>query len=244
MDRGRVGYNKVANKYLRETHIKHVRLVHLERLNAIKNREPGSSVTLDNMPPKVVGDPGDGIDPRKISRKTEYNRAIHRQNKVLLKRITQVLTAPPTVSDEDYLRMKSLVKSKLCNGKEMYEKSLIDKRMRDFWKLIKKTKPFYSTKDWEHEYQLQLQGQRFMRQVNYKRPDGFVDPYDHSSDKTPEQLAAEKKQIQLYLLDQVHFIIIRSMYSILRLHTHTKINFINCMYLHPPLHQHINNTAK
>ena len=82
MDRGRVGYNKVANKYLRETHIKHVRLVHLERLNAIKNRAPGTSVTLDNLPPKKIGEDSDGgLDPRKISRKAEYNRVIHRQNK-------------------------------------------------------------------------------------------------------------------------------------------------------------------
>ena len=38
MDRGRVGYNKVGNKTLREVHIKHVRKVHLERLRKIKTR--------------------------------------------------------------------------------------------------------------------------------------------------------------------------------------------------------------
>jgi hypothetical protein len=57
----------------------------------------------------------------------------------LLQRITAVLTAPPSNTEEDYVRMKKLVKSKLLSGKELYEKSLIEKRMREFHKLIDTT---------------------------------------------------------------------------------------------------------
>ena len=81
MDRGRVGYNKVGNKTLRENTINHVRLVHLERLRKIKQRDPGSSATLDNNPPRGYGKSSETLNPRKASLKREENRVILRQNK-------------------------------------------------------------------------------------------------------------------------------------------------------------------
>ena len=81
MDRGRVGYNKVGNKSLRENHIKHVRHVHLERLRKIRTRIPGSSSTLDNQLPRNAGKDSQSLNPRKASLKRENNRVVLRQNK-------------------------------------------------------------------------------------------------------------------------------------------------------------------
>ena len=85
MDRGRVGYNKVGNKTLRENHIKHVRLVHLERLRKIRTRIPGSSSTLDNQLPRNAGKDSQSLNPRKASLKREHNRVVLRQNKYRFK---------------------------------------------------------------------------------------------------------------------------------------------------------------
>jgi len=54
MDRGRVGTLAIGNKAIREGMIKHQQEVHMERINKIKNRKPGSSNTLDNTAPVVV----------------------------------------------------------------------------------------------------------------------------------------------------------------------------------------------
>merc|ERR1719502_608343 len=157
MDRGRVGYNKVGNKTLRENHIKHVRLVHLERLRKIRTRPPGSSSTLDNQLPRNAGKDSQSLNPRKASLKREHNRVVLRQNKVLLQRISNILTAPPTIDDKDYLRMRKLV-STMKGPREKYEHNLIMQKNREFFRGLKNVGPYYSTKTWENAYQRQLFG--------------------------------------------------------------------------------------
>ncbi len=39
MDRGRVGYDLMSNKFLRERHLEHVKKVHHDRIHKIKTRE-------------------------------------------------------------------------------------------------------------------------------------------------------------------------------------------------------------
>lgn len=111
-----------------------------------------------------------------MSLKKEYNRVVLRQNKVLLQRISNILTAPPTITDEDYLRMRKLVCT-MKGPRELYEQNLIDQKNKVFFEDLKKIGPVYNPKEWEHDYQRQLFGQRFMRQVTYERPKDFDDQY-------------------------------------------------------------------
>ena len=58
-----------------------------------------------------------------------------------------------------------------------FNKKLKDKYNKQFFERVNKTTPYYNHKVWEQEYEEQLRGQKFMRQVLYKRPDNWVDPF-------------------------------------------------------------------
>ena len=80
MYRGRVGYDAIANRQIREKAAAHRKLVQAERLNKIKNRKPGTSLkTLDNQPPALVK--ALLTNPRKIALKEEFNNTIEQDNK-------------------------------------------------------------------------------------------------------------------------------------------------------------------
>jgi len=190
MDRGRVGYAAVGNKQLRENTIKHVRDVHLARVKAIKTRKPGTSDTLDNTAPHVIA--ALKSNPRKIGKSRELNVMIERENKSLLKRISKILTAPPKINDDDYVRMRALCPS-MKGPKEIYEEQIILKHHKQLMKHLKGTGPFYDRKKWEESYKAQKIHQRFMREVTYKRPPGFVDPLA-PTDK-PRNLEKERRAI-------------------------------------------------
>ena len=178
MDRGRVGYAMIGNKEMREHLIKNGRKVHLERIRKIKMREPGSSSTLDNTEPHVI--PALKKNPRKLGKMREANMMIERENKSLLKRISKILTAPPKINDDDYLKMKGLCQS-MRGPKEIYEENLLKRHHKQLMKHLKQTGPFYSKKNWEESYRKQKIHQRFMREVTYKRLPGFIDPLEDKS---------------------------------------------------------------
>ena len=59
--------------------------------------------------------------------------------------------------------------------REKYEQAIVDKHHAAFMEHLKTMGPYYRAKEWENDYSKQLRNQKFMRQVNYKRPKGFVD---------------------------------------------------------------------
>jgi hypothetical protein len=154
--------------------MRHRRYVHLERLKKIKDRKPGSSkATLDNTPPDVI--PALKSNPRKAALKIEFDQVTERENRSLLKRISTILTAPPKITDQEYLEMRKLCPS-LRGPKEVYEQNLLMKHTKLFYKQLKKLGGVYDVTEWERDYRKQLFNQKFIRQVAYKRPKDFVDP--------------------------------------------------------------------
>lgn len=180
MDRGRVGTLAIGNKAIREGMIKHQQEVHMERISKIKNRKPGSSNTLDNTAPVVVKAALN--NPRKAALKLEFNTVTERENKVLLQKISAILTAPPKITDEDYMRMKKIVQN-LKGGKQMYEEAIAMKHHKIYLKHLKTMGPYYKPKEWELDYRRQLRQQKFMRQVTYTRPKSYVDPLKKQEDE-------------------------------------------------------------
>lgn len=94
-----------------------------------------------------------------------------------MKRISAILTAPPKITDKEYQEMKKLVIPSNKGARKGYEQKMVDKKNADFFIHLKKLKPYYKTKEWEKDYEKQLFNQKFMRQVRYKRPANFVDPF-------------------------------------------------------------------
>ena len=165
MDRGRVGTLAIGNKAIREGMVKHQQDVHLGRIQKIQNRKPGTSNTLDNTAPVVVKAALN--NPRKAALKLEFNEVTERENRVLLQKISAILTAPPKITDEDYVRMRKIVQN-LKGGKQRYEEEVQLKHHRIYLKHLKTMGPYYKPKDWELDYRRQLRQQKFMRQVTYK----------------------------------------------------------------------------
>eukprot|EP01036_Dinobryon_divergens_P029046 gene29046-38093_t len=151
---------------------KRIRADHLHRLRKILNREPGSSHTLDNKPPEV-------LQLKTFAGTYGHVRSelIYNENKALLKRIAIVLTAKPDDVEREYLELKKHYIPKCKSKKLLFEKALVDKRIKKFYRQIKHIKPYYKVKNWEDDYQKQAFNQKFMRKCNYKRPPGFVDPF-------------------------------------------------------------------
>lgn len=175
MDRGRCGLDLESNRFLREQKLTRKRNDHLHRLKKIKTRKPGSSSTLDNTPPECMFCDRFKSDPRKVSKKKELNNSIERENKVLLQRISHILTAPPKITDASYIAMKKLLST--LSDTNSFNQDLKKKYNKQFFDRVNKTTPYYDHKKWEQEYEEQLRGQKFMRQVNYKRPSDWVDPF-------------------------------------------------------------------
>jgi len=179
MDRGRVGTLAIGNKTIRDETIKHQQDVHLGRIAKIKNRKPGTSNTLDNTAPVIVKAALN--NPRKVAKRLEFNEVTERENRVLLQRISAVLTAPPKITDEDYVRMRKIVVN-LKGGKAKYEEEIAAKHHRIYLKHLKTMGPYYKPKEWELDYKRQLVQQKFMRQVTYERPKDYVSPLEREEE--------------------------------------------------------------
>ncbi len=80
MDRGRAG-GYVGNNYVQVQLNKKKRQQHLDRIEKIKSRKPGSSATLDNNPPMVIEAMLN--DPRKSALRNQYNFVTERENKYI-----------------------------------------------------------------------------------------------------------------------------------------------------------------
>ena len=78
MDRARAA-GFIENNFVQNMLIKKNRMDHYRRIRKIKNRKPGSSVTLDNNPPDIMAALAN--DPRKKSGKNEVYLVIERENK-------------------------------------------------------------------------------------------------------------------------------------------------------------------
>lgn len=84
---------------------------HYARIEKIKSRKPFSSVTLDNSIPKTLENRGAISNPRKFFTKKLLSYTTEQENRCLLQRIGMILTAPPKVTDEHYVKMKLLMSS-------------------------------------------------------------------------------------------------------------------------------------
>ena len=171
MDRGRVGTLAIGNKTIRDQMIAHQQEVHLERINKIKNRKPGSSNTLDNTAPVIVK--AALVNPRKIAKKKEFNEMTERENRVLLQRISNTLTGPPKITTADYDRMRKIVVN-LKGGRALYEEKIKAMHHKRYLDHLKKMGPYYDPKEWELDYKRQKVQQMFMREVPYERPKNYV----------------------------------------------------------------------
>mmetsp|Transcript_33825 Transcript_33825/g.34453 ORF Transcript_33825/g.34453 Transcript_33825/m.34453 type:complete len:614 (+) Transcript_33825:49-1890(+) len=177
MDRGRVGVDLLANKIVRDKQISVNFEIHDKKLQEIKARKPGTSlITIDNLPPSCAEIVKSNVKKKKIEADT--NVIVGRQNKILLQRIGNILTAPPKVTDTDYVKTKNVIPTLKLKGQWLYEANLRDKNFKKMKERIRNMPSMYSTKQWETEYQSQLHSQeKFMRQVKYKRPKGFIEPW-------------------------------------------------------------------
>jgi hypothetical protein len=95
--------------------------------------------------------------------------------RVLLQRISHILTAPPKITDASYIAMKKLLST--LGDTNSFNIELKKKYNKQFFDRVHKTTPYYDHKVWEQQYAEQLRGQKFMRQVNYARPRDWVDPF-------------------------------------------------------------------
>ena len=98
MDRARAA-GFIQNNFIQNQLLEKKRKEHKEKLWKIAHRAPGSSPkTLDNLPPEV-----DHVknNPGKAKAAAKFSFIIERENRVLLKRISHVLTAPPEITDAD-----------------------------------------------------------------------------------------------------------------------------------------------
>ncbi|RYH14959.1 hypothetical protein EON65_32620 [archaeon] len=93
-----------------------------------------------------------------------------------MKRISTILTAPPKITEKEYLEMKKLCKSSKdgmhthpsipipipisipmhADPRAKFEKELQEKKLEQFFEQVKKTGPYYSAKRWEQQYQHQV----------------------------------------------------------------------------------------
>ena len=169
MDRGRVGTLAIGNKTIRDQMIAHQQEVHLARINKIKSRLPGTG-TLDNTAPVVI--PAALINPRKIAKKKEFNTMTEKENRVLLKRISRTLTAPPKITDAEYQAMRKLI-GNMKGGKQAYEEKVFASHHKRYLDHLKTMGPYYDPNEWELDYKRQKVQQMFMRQVPYERPANY-----------------------------------------------------------------------
>jgi hypothetical protein len=79
MDRGRAGGFITDNNYMGLQFKRKMRREHLDRLEKIKTRKPGSSVTLDNNPPVIIK--AMLSNPRKHAVKDYFNFVTECENK-------------------------------------------------------------------------------------------------------------------------------------------------------------------
>ena len=73
----------------------------------------------------------------------------------MLQRISSILTAPPTITDEDYKKMRKLVGS-LKGTRHKYEEGLIQARNKKFFERIKTLPGIYNAREWEEQYKQQV----------------------------------------------------------------------------------------
>lgn len=174
----------MGNKEIREKQILKKREEHLAKVAKIMTRSTPAP-HLEALTHK---------NPRKRAVQAQKNALTERENKALLKRISNILTAPPKITDEDYLRMKSLVTSVKGNGpRQHFERKLEERRMKAFFDNIARTGAYYNPREWETDYQKQLLKQKFIRQVKYTRPKDFVDPFLKREAEEKEEKASPSR---------------------------------------------------
>jgi len=65
------------------------------------------------------------------------------------------LTAAPKITDEDYQRMRKLVRT-MKGPREVYEQNIVEQKNKEFFRDLKKIGPYYNPKSWEEDYQKQV----------------------------------------------------------------------------------------
>lgn len=74
--------------------------------------------------------------------------------RVLLQRISNILTAPPKITDKEYQDMKKLIGS--INQSDKFTSSINEKRNKEFFDRVHKTGPYYKHQVWEEDYKKQV----------------------------------------------------------------------------------------
>ena len=165
-----MGTLAIGNKTIRDQMIAHQQEVHMERIKKIMTRKPGSSNTLDNTAPIIIK--AALVNPRKIAKKKEFNEMTEKENRVLLKRISNTLTAPPKITDAEYKAMRKLI-GNMKGGKQAYEAEILARHHKLYLDHLKQMGPYYDPNEWELDYKRQKVQQTFMREVPYERPKDF-----------------------------------------------------------------------
>ena len=74
----------------------------------------------------------------------------------MLQRISRILTAPSSINDDDYIKMKKLCGSLAQSGRSKYESDLRVKNNKKFFANLKRVPGIYNARQWEHEYRHQV----------------------------------------------------------------------------------------
>lgn len=73
---------------------------------------------------------------------------------MLLQRISNILTAPPKITDEEYQNMKKLITS--LDHVDPFIEKLEKKKMKEFFDRVKNISPYYKHEEWEEDYEKQV----------------------------------------------------------------------------------------
>ena len=167
--------------------------VHLTRLKAIQKRKKGSG-TLDNNPPKCMSSlKVISSNPRKKKMRQEEMLRIARSNKVMLQRITKIMTAPSSLSSDDHYTNRITTTLKTPAHRE--EEERIQRHNDHLHHLLTHSQPYYNTKAWEEDYKRMKKWHRFMRKITYTSP-------QEEKEKDKEHAMNKKRQGRKYMNEE------------------------------------------
>jgi hypothetical protein len=74
----------------------------------------------------------------------------------MLQRISRILTAPSSINDDDYIKMKKLCGSLAQGGRSKYERMLREEKNKKFFAKLKRIPGVYNAQQWEEDYKHQV----------------------------------------------------------------------------------------
>ena len=99
MYRSRIGFDADPKPFLREKHKEKAHRIHMKKMKEIKSRSLGSG-TLNNTLPETSKMKHLRMRQKQKSMKAQRNNEIATENKILLKKMTQIITTIPPVVEQ------------------------------------------------------------------------------------------------------------------------------------------------